>query len=146
MNFLPCRLEEANGALRVRLSGESTLPVPPARAERYRAHVGRDGLTFGLRPEHLAEDRGDGGAQANAIDAMIEVAEPLGMETLVFFHINEVEVCGRVSPTAGARRGAAAALRPSRQHAPDRRGERTGDLRRVLINRPAMSAFEQTGH
>jgi multiple sugar transport system ATP-binding protein len=106
MNFLPCRLEEANGALRVRLSRELTLPVPPARAERYRAHVGRDGLTFGLRPEHLTEDRGDGGAQAGAIDAMVEVAEPLGMETLVFFRINEVELCGRVSPTAGAREGA----------------------------------------
>ena len=106
MNFLPCRLEEANGALRVRLSQELTLPVPTARAERYRAHVGRDGLTFGLRPEHLTEDRGDGGAQAGAIDAMIEVAEPLGMETLVFFRINEVELCGRVSPTAGAREGA----------------------------------------
>ena len=74
-------------------------------AERYRAHVGRDGLTFGLRPEHLPEDRGNGGAHAGAIDAVIEVAEPLGMETLIFFRINEVEVCGRVSPTAGAREG-----------------------------------------
>jgi multiple sugar transport system ATP-binding protein len=106
MNFLPCRLEEADGALRVRLSQDIALPVPPARAERYRAHMGRDGLTFGLRPEHLAEDKSNGGAQANAIDATIEVAEPLGMETLIFFHINEVELCGRVSPTAGAREGA----------------------------------------
>jgi len=106
MNFLPCRVEQADGALRVRLSPELALPVPPARAERYRAHAGRDGLTFGLRPEHLTEDRGNGGAQAGAIDAMIEVAEPLGMETLVFFRINEVELCGRVSPTAGAREGA----------------------------------------
>jgi multiple sugar transport system ATP-binding protein len=105
MNFLPCRLEEANGALRVRLSQDIALPVPSTRAERYRAHVGRDGLTFGLRPEHLPEDRGNGGAHAGAIDAVIEVAEPLGMETLIFFRINEVEVCGRVSPTAGAREG-----------------------------------------
>jgi multiple sugar transport system ATP-binding protein len=106
MNFLPCRLEEANGTLRVRLSQDIALPVPPTRAERYRAHVGRDGLTFGLRPEHLPEDRGNGGAHAGAIDAAIEVAEPLGMETLIFFRINQVEVCGRVSPTAGAREGA----------------------------------------
>ena len=106
MNFLPCRLEQADGALRVRLSPELALPVPPARAERYRAHVGRDGLTFGLRPEHLPEDRSNGGAQAGVIDAMIEVAEPLGMETLVYFRINEVEVCGRVNPSAGAREGA----------------------------------------
>src|SRR5512133_345885 len=93
MNFLPCRLEEANGALRVRLSQDIALPVPSTRAERYRAHVGRDGLTFGLRPEHLPEDRGNGGAHAGAIDAAIEVAEPLGMETLIFFRINQVEVC-----------------------------------------------------
>src|SRR5689334_18818849 len=39
MNFLPCRLEEANGALRVRLSQDIALPVPPTRAERYRAHM-----------------------------------------------------------------------------------------------------------
>src|SRR6202163_3111042 len=41
MNFLPCRLEETDGALRVRLSEEIALPVPPTRAARYRGHVGR---------------------------------------------------------------------------------------------------------
>src|SRR5213080_4484358 len=53
MNFLPCRLEEADGALRVRLSDEIALPVPRSRTQRYRSCVGRDGVTFGLRPEHL---------------------------------------------------------------------------------------------
>src|ERR1700681_3237704 len=41
MNFLPCRLEETDGVLRVRLSEEIALPVPPTRAARYRGHVGR---------------------------------------------------------------------------------------------------------
>src|SRR5437867_3658022 len=36
MNFLPCRLEETDGALRVRLSEAIALPVPAARAARYR--------------------------------------------------------------------------------------------------------------
>jgi multiple sugar transport system ATP-binding protein len=40
------------------------------------------------------------------IDAAIEVAEPIGMETLVYFTIAETEVCARVSPAAGAREGA----------------------------------------
>ena len=40
------------------------------------------------------------------IDAMIEVTEPLGMETLVFFRIGGVDICGRVNPNAGAREGA----------------------------------------
>src|SRR5205809_4371776 len=76
MNFLPCRLEEDDGALRVRLSEELALPVPPAHAARYRAYAGRTGLTFGLRPEHLAENKSNGGTPLGMIDALIEVAEP----------------------------------------------------------------------
>jgi multiple sugar transport system ATP-binding protein len=106
MNFLPCRLEEDDGALRVHLSEELALPVPPARVARYRPYAGRPGLTFGLRPEHVTESKSNGGTPLSMIDALIEVAEPLGMETLVFFRINGLDVCGRVSPNAGAREGA----------------------------------------
>src|SRR5919201_1669902 len=45
MNFVPCSLEESDSAIRVRLSEEIALPVPPARQARYKAHVGRNGLT-----------------------------------------------------------------------------------------------------
>jgi multiple sugar transport system ATP-binding protein len=103
MNFLPCRLEEASGALQVRLSDDIALPVPPSRTQRYRSHANRTGLTFGLRPEHLTEAKPNGGGTLGTIDAVIEVAEPLGMETLVFFRINGIDVCGRVNPAAGAR-------------------------------------------
>jgi multiple sugar transport system ATP-binding protein len=116
MNFLPCRLEEADGALRVRLSDEIVLPVPASRAARYKPHVGRDGLTFGLRPEHLTEAKTNGAKQLGYIDAAIEVTEPLGMETLVFFRINGIDVCGRVSPDAGAREGQRMRLAANVEH------------------------------
>jgi multiple sugar transport system ATP-binding protein len=106
MNFIPCTLEAADGGLRVRLSETIALPVPQARAARYRPHVGRDRLTFGLRPEHLTEPKANGERQLGLIDAQIEVVEPMGMETLVFFSIAGTEVCGRVDPNAGARVGA----------------------------------------
>jgi multiple sugar transport system ATP-binding protein len=106
MNLLPCRLQEADGALRVRLSDDIVLPVPPSRAGRYRGYVGRDGLTFGLRPEHLTECKPNGDRQLGYIDALLEVTEPMGMETMVFFRINGLDVCARVSPSAGAREGA----------------------------------------
>jgi multiple sugar transport system ATP-binding protein len=106
MNFLPCRLEQADGALQVRLADGIALPVPPARFERYRPHVGRDRITFGLRPEHLTEGKPNGEQPLGFIDAVLEVTEPLGMETLVFFRIGGIDVCARVSPTAGAREGA----------------------------------------
>jgi multiple sugar transport system ATP-binding protein len=116
MNFIPCRLEEADGALRVRLSDQIALPVPQARSARYKAYVGKEGLTYGLRPEHLTEVRPNGDKQHGTIDAAIEVAEPLGMETLVFFRINGVDVCGRVSPDAGAREGARMRLAAAVDH------------------------------
>jgi multiple sugar transport system ATP-binding protein len=105
MNFIPCRLEDANGALQVRLSDQIVLPVPAARVARYRPHVGREGITFGLRPEHLTEDKSNGGKPHATIDTVLEVTEPLGMETLVFFTIKGIDVCGRVDPNAGAREG-----------------------------------------
>src|SRR3981189_2169834 len=77
MNLLPCRLEQADGALRVRLSDDIVLPVPPSHAGRYRGHVGRDGLTFGLRPEHLTECKPNGDAQLGYVDAVLEVTEPM---------------------------------------------------------------------
>jgi multiple sugar transport system ATP-binding protein len=110
MNFVPCRLEGADAALHVRLGEEIVLPVPPTRAHRYHAHVGRNGLTFGLRPEHLTEAKPSGDGAPAHIDAVIEVTEPLGMETLVFFRIGGIDVCGRVNPNAGAREGAAMRL------------------------------------
>ena len=36
MNFLPCRLIESNGGLRISLSDKLSLPVPDERAARYR--------------------------------------------------------------------------------------------------------------
>jgi len=116
MNFLPCRLEETDDVLRVRLSNDIALPVPPARATRLRPYAGRDGLTFGLRPEHLTEAKSNGEAPPASIDAQLEVTEPLGMETLVFFRINGIDVCGRVSPDAGAREGVPMRLAASLQH------------------------------
>ena len=110
MNFLPCRLEQTDGALHVRLDEQIVLPVPQRRAGRYQTHVGRNGLTFGLRPEHLTDGKPNGNADLGYIDAVIEVTEPLGMETLVFFRIGGADVCGRVNPNAGAREGAAMRL------------------------------------
>ena len=39
-------------------------------------------------------------------EVALEVTEPMGMETLVYFGLNGTQVCGRVNPNAGARDGA----------------------------------------
>ncbi len=101
MNFLPCRLVENGAGLTVRLSDWLALPVPASREARYRPHVGHE-LIFGLRPEHIREGRGEVPTGSAAFEARLDVVEPMGMETMVYFIVDGVEVCGRVDPiTAG---------------------------------------------
>ena len=106
MNLIPCRLEEAGLRLRIRLGESIVFPVPDSRTARYRPHLGRGALLFGLRPEHILEQRPTMEPNQHAFEVTLEVTEPMGMDTLVYFPVDGVEVCGRVSPNAGARAGA----------------------------------------
>src|SRR5690242_17634834 len=99
MNFIPCRLEQNGVGLKVRISDTISLPVPESRAPRYRAAQGRD-LVLGLRPEHLTEPRRSEGNGASEFAVTLDVVEPLGMETMVFFAVNGQEICARVDPAA----------------------------------------------
>ena len=106
MNFVACKLEERAGGLHVRLNEEIAFPVPQGRDGRYRPHLQRNDLLFGLRPEHILERRSQLEPNQHGFEVVLEVTEPMGMETLVYFPVNGKEVCGRVNPNAGAQAGA----------------------------------------
>jgi multiple sugar transport system ATP-binding protein len=110
MNLVPCGLEEAGSGLLVRFTQNIAFPVPDTRTARYRPHLGNAALLFGLRPEHILEQRPHMEPNQHAFEVTLEVTEPMGMDTLVYFTVNGVEVCGRVSPNAGARAGARMSL------------------------------------
>jgi len=105
MNFIPCRIEAADGGLSVRLTDALAFPVPDARAERYRDCTQNGALLLGLRPEHITDAHANLAPGEIPFDANLEVTEPMGMETLVYFPLNGTQVCGRVNPNAGARDG-----------------------------------------
>ena len=111
MNLIPCRLEQNGVGLKVRLSDALSFPVPESRADRYRPHVGKD-LLFGLRPEHMTEVRGAEQQQGRDFTVTLDVVEPMGMETMVFFTIQATEICARVAPECAAGPG-----QPMRLHA-----------------------------
>jgi multiple sugar transport system ATP-binding protein len=106
MNFMPCRLVDGNGTagLSVKLSDKLSFPVPQDRVARYRAQAGRE-LLFGLRPEDVIEKRGELPPGRAAFDAQLDVVEPMGMETMVYFVVDGTEVCGRVNPAAAGKAG-----------------------------------------
>ncbi|HTM60190.1 MAG TPA: sn-glycerol-3-phosphate ABC transporter ATP-binding protein UgpC [Burkholderiales bacterium] len=99
MNMVKCGLEETAGALRLQINGVA-LPVPQERVARYKAHAGKGDLFLGLRPEHLTDVRGAPLPGQATFEMPVEVTEPMGMETLVFFNLNGAEVCARTDPTA----------------------------------------------
>jgi len=106
MNFIPCRLEEVGGKLNVRLTDRISFPLPPARAARYSALPRTENLLLGIRPEHLTESHAHLEPGVETFDTVLDVTEPMGMETLVYFGLEGTPVCGRVDPNAGAKDGA----------------------------------------
>jgi multiple sugar transport system ATP-binding protein len=106
MNFMPCRLEDVGGKTNLRLTDRLSFPVPPARAARYQNIPRNQPLLLGLRPEHLVEANGHAAPGVETFETVLDVTEPMGMETLVYFALEGSQICGRVSPNAGARDGA----------------------------------------
>ncbi|WFU21117.1 sn-glycerol-3-phosphate ABC transporter ATP-binding protein UgpC [Bradyrhizobium sp. CB1717] len=106
MNFIPCRLEDVGGTLQLRLTDRIAFPLPPARAARYNALPRTDKLLLGIRPEHLTESHAHLAPGVETFDTVLDVTEPMGMETLVYFGLDGTPVCGRVDPNAGATDGA----------------------------------------
>jgi multiple sugar transport system ATP-binding protein len=115
MNFVNARLEGNGSGLRVRLSDKLSFAVPANRTARYQGHVGKD-VVFGLRPEHITETRGQSGNGGQEFSTVLDVVEPMGMETMVYFTVSGTEVCGRVEPTAAKGPGETMQLRANLDH------------------------------
>jgi len=115
MNFIPAKLEANGSGLKLRLSDKLVFPVPESRAARYRSFAGKSVL-FGLRPEHITETRGQNGGAGHEFSVVLDVVEPMGMETMVFFTVDGTEVCGRVEPAAAKGAGEAMTLRANLDH------------------------------
>jgi multiple sugar transport system ATP-binding protein len=100
MNFMNVTATDGAGAIRVANQGLS-IEVPPAYAERLRAYAGRE-LTLAVRPEDLWLASGsDGGGLG--FDAVVEVVEQLGSETLLDVKAGPCPVVAAVEPTTHAK-------------------------------------------
>jgi multiple sugar transport system ATP-binding protein len=80
--------------------------LPANRVASYQGVARNEKVVLGLRPEHVTEARAHPERGVDAFDAVWDVTEPIGMETLIYFTLKEVQICGRVNPNAGARDGA----------------------------------------
>ncbi|GAB0115463.1 ABC transporter ATP-binding protein [Acidisoma sp. C75] len=107
MNFIPVKLVQQGDGLAVQLQNGMTLAVPADRRARYAPYAGRD-MLFGIRPEHMPANTGDNRPGFVAIDVDVDITEPMGMETVIYFFIagsrrdekdvTEAPLCARIDP------------------------------------------------
>ena len=100
MNLIRGRIERDGAGLRFVAAGESglSLALDAGLARRAAAHAGR-AVVFGIRPEDLADAATLAGPVASALEATVEVAEPMGAETYLYLRAGASELVARVKPT-----------------------------------------------
>ena len=105
MNFIPAQLKEVGDELLLQISPTLTLTIPRARRASYKSLVGRGDLLLGLRPEHFSVARDLPPPGEVPFDTVVNIVEPVGMESFVYFQMADVEICARLPPDCGALEG-----------------------------------------
>lgn len=103
MNFLPARLLADGDGLVIILDDGSRLAVPPEKAALFGHHAGKE-VTFGIRPESISSRQQREGWVP--FDAPVDLVEPLGATTMVYFNVGQSGVCASIEPE-GAPKAAA---------------------------------------
>ena len=86
MNLLPAVATDKSSGRRLKV-GDSEIELPPSRCPPLQPG---SQVTFGIRPEHVAQDPVANGA-ATPIDTEIARVEPLGAETIVIARLPGIE-------------------------------------------------------
>ena len=102
MNFLTARLANESGALALVFPGV-TLPVAPAHAARLQPHAGQE-LVVGIRPDAIHDEPAFLDAHPSwALEVQVDVVEPMGSESYIYFSLNGDNFVARVAPESNAR-------------------------------------------
>jgi multiple sugar transport system ATP-binding protein len=107
MNFVDGKLVESGSGvgIEVRTGVATTVLNLPFEAGKVRAFLNCD-VVLGLRPERITDVRHAHNGQGQVIDVKVNVIEPTGPDTIVFFTLNGKRALSRVHPAASPFPGA----------------------------------------
>jgi multiple sugar transport system ATP-binding protein len=108
MNFFEAKLEPKDDGVQLVLPDGARLPLPNERRAAYAGFADRS-VVLGVRPEHLVPA---GDHSAARMDVTVDVVEPLGQETLIYFSVGGAFCCARLDPSVRAAPGETLALSP----------------------------------
>jgi multiple sugar transport system ATP-binding protein len=95
MNLLPARVTSQGDGLVLTFSNGQSVIVTSSIRSRFEPVMGRE-IIVGIRPEAFSVPSGE--VYGAKLEADIDIVEPLGLETLVYFSIGDIVVCGRLDP------------------------------------------------
>jgi len=102
MNFLTARVVEEDGELKLSAPG-FFVPVAPAHRAALRAHQER-AVIVGIRPDTIHDEPEYVAAHAAwAQDVHVDVVEPMGSESYIYFALADESFVARVAPQSTAR-------------------------------------------
>lgn len=94
MNFIEGTVTENNGLSFKDQEGNFSIPVPANKRDKLKGCIGSK-VILGVRPEDITECAPDG---ENCIKVRIDVVEPMGNETLLYFTVSGSQIIARVPP------------------------------------------------
>jgi multiple sugar transport system ATP-binding protein len=108
MNLIPGTLKSEAGGLHLEVASEGAAParvVLPRVPDATRAYLGRE-ITAGLRPEAISDKLDGGSADGRpVIEAVVEVTEPTGPDTLAVLLLGGREITARLRPDSTLKAG-----------------------------------------
>ena len=96
MNLIVASITDDGGTL---AASAFNLPVPAKLRPLTGTHVGRR-VVVGVRPENIVAARREGGGETAAIQAEVEIAEPLGSEVIVHGRAGDDLLVARFEPSS----------------------------------------------
>ena len=114
MNFIDGTISADATAVRLHDGGNGHVLALPAELAARVASRAHDIVKVGIRPENMSLSSRSAGC--NVITAKVDVIEPLGSDTLVFFPLGKAEMVARVPPTTRIAAGGELALSVDAAH------------------------------
>lgn len=96
MNFASCEVIKNKGKAQIKIGPDILIPLP-SRYQNILENLIDRNLELGFRPEHMTEPRTY--EQGFSFEANVDVFEPLGNDTMVYFNFGDQSCCARVLPS-----------------------------------------------
>jgi multiple sugar transport system ATP-binding protein len=102
MNFLTGTISEKNGLMFTSNNSEFKFHLTSVQKDYLKDYVGKE-ITIGIRPENISVENNS--STSIELDCILDVIEPMGNETFIYFQVEKTQFIARVKPLKDLKAG-----------------------------------------